>query len=273
MRGRFRVRAAGPEDAEALAELYAGTALTGAPGDAAEAARMLQTGSVFLLAEDEHGIAGAVRWWDEDGVAWFDLLRSLEPWAGAELVQAVGRAAQDRGLRLARARIPDAEGLRAYFARLGYLPAGRVVDEQGRPLLVVERRLPLLTVREQRREDAEAIGALLGIDPWPFAQGRRPGWFVAADGERVVGAIGVTDAGGGVARVSEPAVAPGYGGRGLEVWLVERARQWAESNGFHTCELPLTPLTRGLRRELEDRLWWLEGERFTRRVSVPTPEA
>ncbi len=270
--GRFRIRAAGPEDAEALAELYAGAGLATAPSDATEAARLLQTGATFLLAEDEHGIAGAVRWREEEGVAWFDLLRSLEPWAGAELVQAVGRAAQDRGLRLARARVPEREGVRAYFARLGYLPAARERAEDGAPLLVVERRLPLLTVREQRREDAEAIGGLLGIDPWPFAQGRRPGWFVAADGERVVGAIGVTDAGGGVAHVGEPVVLPAYRGRGLEVWLVERARQWAETNGFHTCELPATPLTRGLRRELEDRLWWLEGECFRWRAPAGRAE-
>lgn len=262
MSGRLRVREADAEDAEALAELYAGSGLPGAPGDAPEAARMLQTGAAFLLAEDDAGIAGAVRWREEEGVAWFDLLRSLEPPAGAELVRAVGRRAQDRGLRLARCRAPDTPGMAAYFARLGYLPVGRERAEDGGALLVLERRLPLLTVREQRRGDAAAIARLTGADPWPFAQGARPGWFVAADGERVVGVIGVRDAGAGVAELAEPVVEAGYEGRGLEVWMAERAREWAQTNGFHTCVLPATPRMRALRRALEDRLWQLEGGRF-----------
>lgn len=261
MRGRFRVRAAGGEDAAALAELYAGSGLEGAPRDAGEAARLLQTGSAFLLAEDDAGIAGAVRWREEDGVAWFDLLRSLEPWAGAELVRAVGRLAQDRGLRLARCRAKADPGLETYFARLGYLPVARERGDGGEEV-VLERRLPLLTVREQRKGDAAAIAALTGADSWPFAQGARPGWFVAADGEQVVGVANLADAGGGLARLSPPVLAPGYEGRGLELWMVERAREWAATHGFHTCELEATPVLWQHRRELEDRGWHLEGGRF-----------
>ncbi|WBL36956.1 hypothetical protein O0235_05170 [Tepidiforma flava] len=266
MMERFRIRPAGAEDAEALAELYAGSGLAGAPGDAGEAARLLQTGAAFLLAEDDAGIAGAVRWREEEGVAWFDLLRSLEPWAGAELVRAVGRAAQDRGLRTARCAAPDTAAMAAYFARLGYLPVGHTRDEAGQRLAVFERRLPLLTVREQRRADAAAIGRLTGTDPWVFDQGARPGWFVAADGERVVGVISAADAGGGLARLSEPVLEPAYEGRGLEVWMVERAREWAETNGFHTCELAAGPRTLPHRRALEDRLWQLEDRVFRRVV-------
>ncbi len=264
MTGRFTIREAGAEDAAALAELYAGSGLAGAPGDAAEAARLLQTGSAFLLAEDAAGIAGAVRWREEEGVAWFDLLRSLEPWAGAELVRAVGRAAQDRGLRLARCMAPDTPGMAAYFGRLGYLPIGRAWGEAGQPLAMLERRLPLLTVREQRRSDAAAIGQLTGADPWVFAQSARPGWFVAADGERVVGVVGVADAGGGVARISGPVLEPAYGGRGLEVWMAERAREWAETHGFRSCELEAGPVMGRHRKALEERLWVLDGEVFRR---------
>lgn len=260
--GRFRVRAAGGEDAGALAELYAGSGLAGAPQDAGEAARLLQTGWAFLLAEDDGSIAGAVRWREEDGVAWFDLLRSLEPWAGAELVRAVGRLAQDRGLRLARCRAKAARGIEWYFGRLGFLPVARERVGEGEVEVVLERRLPLLTVREQRRGDAEAIALLTGADAWFFAQGARPGWFVAADGERVVGVVSVADAGGGVARLSVPVLAPGYGERGLELWMVERARGWAERHGFHSCELPATRELERLRRELEDRRWELDGSRF-----------
>lgn len=260
--GRFRVRAAGGEDAEALAELYAGSGLEEAPRDAGEAARLLQTGSAFLLAEDDGGIAGAVRWREEDGVAWFDLLRSLEPWAGAELVRAVGRLAQDRGLRLARCRAKAARGIEWYFGRLGFLPVARERVSGGEVEVVLERRLPLLTVREQRRGDAEAIALLTGADAWFFAQGARPGWFVAADGERVVGVVSVSDVGGGLARLSAPVLAPGYEGRGLELWMVERAREWAERHGFHSCELPATRELERLRRELEDRRWELDGSRF-----------
>jgi GNAT superfamily N-acetyltransferase len=267
--GRFRVREAGAEDAPALAELYEGSGLEGAPADEGEAARMLQTGHAFLVAEDGAGVAGAVRWREEEGIAWFDLLRSLEPWAGADLVRAVGRRAQDHGLRLARCRAPGTRRLAGYFARLGFLPIGREAGAGGEPVLLLERRLPLLTVREQRREDAPAIGRLTGADPWPFEQGARPGWFVAADGERVVGVTGVTDARGGLATISEPVVDADYAGRGLETWLVERARQYAETHGFHTCELAATPRTLALRRALEDRLWHLDGARFVRVMRRP----
>jgi hypothetical protein len=50
---------------------------------------------------------------------------------------------------------------------------------------------------------------------------------------------------------------------------VERARQYAETHGFHTCELAATPRTLALRRALEDRLWHLDGARFVRVMRRP----
>ncbi|WP_322795210.1 GNAT family N-acetyltransferase [Tepidiforma sp.] len=259
-------RAATADDAPALAALYALHPLPGAPRDAAEAATMVQTGQAFLVAEDADGIAGAVRWRDEEGVGWFDLLVSLEPWAGRELVRAVERRAQDRGLRLLRCRAPEGSGLAGYFGRMGYLPVGRDRAE-GEVLLVLERRLPLLTVREQRREDADAIAALTGEDPWPFAQGARPGWFVLADGEKAAGVVAAKVGRSGTGEIRPPVVAPGYRGRGLEGWMLERACTWAATHGAVRCAVAATPELLALRRELEDRRWFLEGDRFVREVT------
>jgi GNAT superfamily N-acetyltransferase len=182
-------------------------------------------------------------------------------------VVAVERLAQDRGLRLVRTRIPEVGILEDYFRRRGYVGISREggAEGEGGARLMVEKRLPLLTVREQRRGDAGAIAALTGEDPWPFEQMARPGWFVAADGERVVGAIGVRDGGAGVARLTAPVVAEGYAGRGLEPWMVDRAAYYAETNGYHTGELPVTAATRGLERALEDRRWFPEGDLYVRR--------
>ena len=67
---------------------------------------------------------------------------------------------------------------RGGFARWGYLPISRETGEwadREQVLLTLEKRLALLTVREQRREDATAIGELTGQDAWVFEQGARPG--------------------------------------------------------------------------------------------------
>lgn len=232
---------------------------------------LAQTGHRILVATHNDEPVGFVRWWDEEGVAWFDLLASVRPGAGRELVRAVGRAAQDAGLRLARTVIPEETIFEEYFGRLGYFPIARQPLPGGSPGLVVERRLPLLTVREQRRSDAAAIGDLTGEDPWIFEQGTRPGWFVASDGDRVVGVIAARDAGGGVANLRPPVLLSEYEGRGLELWMIERAGLYAETNGFHTARVPATDELDALRRDLEDSRWFREetadGPAYVRRFT------
>lgn len=264
---RFHARPATPDDAEAAAALYRDRAagLPGAPLSGGEFERLIQTGNAFLVAERGGGIAGAARYWEDDGIGWLDLLVSGQAGAGPELLRAVERRSQDRGLRLVRMRVLEASRLPDVFARFGYLPISREREPDGAVMLVLEKRLALLTVREQRREDAAAIGELTGEDPWVFEQGTRPGWFVAADGDRVVGVIGVRDAKGGLARLSDLAIRPEYGGRNLDVWMIERAATWAETHGYHSAELADTEGLRPLRRALEDRRWHIEGEVYVKR--------
>ena len=268
MERRFSVRAADGDDAGGAAHLYGQSGLAIAPTTASQFDLMTQTGHAFLVAEDEHGIAGVVRYHDDDGITWFDLLVSGEPGAGRDLVAAVCRGAQDRGIRLVRAVVDDQYPLPEYFGRLGFLPIGRG-ERDGQPTVTLERRLPLLTVREQRRSDADAIGQLMGEDPWVFEQGARPGWFVAADGDTVVGAISVSDAGGGLARLSDPVLLDAYLGRGLDAWMVERASVYAETNGYHSAELPAGLRTNAIRKALEDRFWHFDGERYLRIYRTP----
>ncbi len=222
--------------------------------DAAGVELLTQTGHALLVAERDGEVCGVVRMRDEDGIAWFDLLASNVAGAGRALVRAVEIRAQDSGLRLVRLKAPERRRLQERFMRWGYLPIARDGET-----LVMEKRLPLLTVREQRRDDAEAIGQLAAIDPWPLAQEARPGWFVLADGERVVGVVWVRDAAAGVASISEPALADEYRGRSLELWMIERATVYAETRGFHTAELPASPQLDVRRRDLEDRRWFPEG--------------
>ena len=267
---RFTFRPATSEDAPAAAALYGGSGLARAPRSAAEFELMTQVGHAFLVAETGGRLAGVVRFHDDEGITWFDLLAAVVPGAGRALIGAVVRGAQDRGIRLARSRVPGRWPLPEYFARQGFLPIGREADsDSSEPLLVVERRLPLLTVREQRRADAAAIGELTGEDPWVFEQGARPGWFVAADGDRVVGVSACRDAGGGLAAISEPVLRDDYRGRTLEVWMIERAALYAETNGYHTAELPAVPSLDHLRKELEDRSWYRDGDRYIRTFREP----
>ncbi len=265
----FTIRLATSEDAAMASGLYANSGLEEAPAAPGEFERMTQTGHAFLLAEDHHGIAGAVRFHDDEGITWFDLLVSAEPGAGRQLVLAVCRGAQDRGIRLVRAVAEDQFPLPDYFSRLGFLPVGRGATPAGTATVTLERRLPLLTVREQRRADAQAIGELTGEDPWVFEQGARPGWFVAADGDRVVGVLSVSDAGGGFARISSPILRPEYLGRGLDAWMVERASVYAETNGYHTAELPAVPETDTIRKALEDRFWTRQPDHYLRAFRKP----
>ncbi len=269
------VRSATPDDAEAVAALLA-RAFSGKGDVYPEAAAatstegfglLLQTGHAFRLAEVGERLAGAVRHHDEEGITYFDLLASEVPGAGRELARAVDRLAQDSGIRLVRTRIPEVGRLADVFARWGYLPiARRPAKNGGGPMwLELEKRVPLLTVRDQRRTDAEAIGALAGIDPWTFTQGVRPGWFVLADGDIVAGVISVRDGSSGMAEISAPSMAAGYVGRGLDVWMLERAATYAETNGFHSATTPATESFVAQKRALEDRRWFREGDVFMRR--------
>jgi ribosomal protein S18 acetylase RimI-like enzyme len=268
----FSFRLATTDDARAAATAYEGSGLPGAPASPAEFERLTQTGHAFLVAEAEGRVFGAIRVREDEGIAWFDLLVSRRPWAGAQLVRAVERRAQDRGIRLVRAVCPDGGILPDYFARLGYLPIGRHRSAAGQAELLLERRLPLLTVREQRRSDAQAIASLTGEDPWVFEQGARPGWFVVSDGDRVVGAIQVRDGGSGLARMTVPALLPGYRGRQLELWMLERAATYAETNGYHTAEVEAVADLDPLKREMEDRRWFREGGIWRRVFFTPRVE-
>ncbi len=271
---RFLTRAAQPEDAAAasalLARAFAGREhlLPGGGIDEAGFQRLIQTGSEVLVAELGGVVCGTVRRWHDDGIAWFDLLASARPGAARALVTAVEKWAQDQGFRLARTRLPEDGVLPDLFARWGYVGYSRErIQSEGRTvsLLGMEKRLPLLTVREQRRADAPALGEITGRDPWFFEQEARPGWFVASDGERVVGAIWVRDAGAGQAEVAEPVLSDEYRGRNLELWMIDRASQYAETRGFHTATLPATDATNRLGRDLEDRYWHREGGVYVRR--------
>lgn len=217
---------------------------------------LLQTGSDVLIAAVAERVCGVVRRWDEDGIGWFDLLASALPGAGRALARVVEMTAQDRGFRLVRLHCPEGPGA-DLFLRWGYVPIGRSTGD-GPTVITMEKRLPLLTVREQRRSDAAAISAITGEDPWPYEQGARPGCFVLADGERVVGTVNVRDRGSGVAELTEPQVIDAYLGRGLELWMIDRATTYAETRAFHTATLATTPLLHRLKRDLEDRRWFPE---------------
>lgn len=268
----YTFRLATGDDGPTVAALYRDAGIPGAPTASGDFERLVQTGNSFLVAEAEGRIDGAVRSWDEEGIGWFEHLVSARPWAGAQLVRAVERGCQDRGIRLLRCRCPDVGIFGDYFGWLGHLPIGRGTDAAGEPELLLERRLPLLTVREQRRADAAAIGKVAGLDPWVFEQGALPGWFVAADGERVVGVVSCADAGHGLAQISPPRLVAGYGGRNLELWMIDRATDYAETNGFHTAEMGAAPGLQGVSKGLEDRYWVREGELWRRVFFTPRAE-
>ncbi len=277
------MRAAAIEDAGAIAALL--TAAFPEPEDPPEVRAataesvgiLLQTGHDILVAMDGGVVCGAARRRDSDGIAWFDLLASRCPGAGRALVRALETSAQDRGIRLIRIECPDAYPLPDLFARWGYLPVGRARGAPGElGSLTLEKRLPLLTVREQRRTDAAAIAAITGEDPWPYEQGHRPGCFVLADGDRVTGVITVRDDRLGTAEIAEPAIFEPYRGRGLELWMIDRATIYAETRGFHTATLPATPLTNAFRRDLEDRRWFpaegVAGAPYSRQLEARAEE-
>lgn len=273
------------EDAPAAAHLLA-SAFSGFeddyPGAAEALARgpelLAQTGARLLIAAGpaDH-VVGIVRWSHEEGIGSFDLLCAASPGGGRLLVRAVERAAQDAGIRLLRCQVPASHTLLAdYLSRLGYHTISRTGGPA--PLLTLERRLPLLTVREQRRSDAEDIAALTGQDPWPFEQGHRAGWFVLADGERVAGAITLRTSPDGRATLTPPWLRDEYRGRGLEIWMAERALTYAATNGMLAVTLAVTPDLEPYERDFEDRRWFRHGDTFTRdlddaEIELPDPLA
>jgi ribosomal protein S18 acetylase RimI-like enzyme len=272
--GRFEIRQADQDDAAAIARLLGSIEPSAAPRDvprsAADVERMLQTGHLFLVAEREGMVCGVVRKSEDEGVAWFDLLASAVPGAARALVRSVEMAAQERGLRLARSRVPDGR-LVDYVGWLGYFPVSREAVD-GVPILVMERRLPLLTVRDQRREDAEFIAEMTGLDSYAFELGARPGWLIAADGDRAVGVVWVSDAGGGEGEIATPVLLASHRGRGLELWMLERAVFHAEHAGYHTARVQTDEWLAPLTRELEERGWHRDGATFVRRLAAPPPE-
>ena len=77
-----------------------------------------------------------------------------------------------------------------------------------------------------------------------------------------------------ILRISAPLLDERYLGRGLDAWMVERASVYAETNGYHTAELPAEPRINAIRKALEDRFWVLDGERYLRVYRTPpSPEA
>ena len=258
LRRDFAIRPVGADEADAGETFYtaAGVRLLGPLGV------LLQTGNAFLAAYDPAGgLRGIVRYWDEDGTGWLDLLVSTSPGAGRALVRGVERRAQDHGIRFVRLAVPDDSPLPPVVQRWGYRPVGHREDApSGTPvrMLIHEKRLALLTVREQRRADAAAIGELTGDDPWVYEQGTRPGVFVASDGDTVIGFVSVRDGDGGLALITDPKLLETYRGRGLELWMIERSATYAETNGYHTAHVVATPVLDGYGRDLEDRLWHRE---------------
>lgn len=270
---QFFVRPATPDDAETATSVLraafkrvANTFPDSATITVADFNVLMQTGRAFLVAvtgeEPHETVVGVVRHWDEEGIAGFDMLAAGDIGAGRALVGAIERRAQDAGIRLVRTEVPQASRLDNYFGMRGYMPIAQLTLDVGGeniPFLRLERRLPLLTVREQRREDAKLIGELTGEDPWMFEMNPRPGAFVAADGDDVVGFVQSKDEGGGVSLITQPVLFAEYEGRGLEVWMVERAATHAETNGAHTVELAATSAMDAVGRTLEDRGWARDG--------------
>src|SRR5690606_12994750 len=70
------IRLATTDDADEAAHLYAQADLPNAPTTPGAFELMTQVGHAFLVAEDEHGLAGVVRFHDDEGITWFDLLVS-----------------------------------------------------------------------------------------------------------------------------------------------------------------------------------------------------
>ncbi|HJP40634.1 MAG TPA: hypothetical protein QGF35_02885, partial [Dehalococcoidia bacterium] len=222
------------------------------PASAGDIAGWLQTGTTIFLATRDGTTVGMARHTSTEGIDWFDLLSSVEPGAGAALVRFFVRFAQDRGVRLVRTKAPDDPRFEDYFGFSGFRPVGTETAAAGDEFLILERRVPLLTVREMRRDDAEELAAATGGEPWDFQHSLRPGWFVLSDGDSYAGYVRVRETGRGIGRIAPPDMLPAYRKRGLELWMVERAVYYGETTGFHTLHLEVSEATESLSRELED---------------------
>ena len=127
------VRPFQPDDAASVDDLWR-SAFEGFEDDFPESAGVISLGAArvasmgwrVLVASDRSGASclGAVRCWDDEGVAWLDMLTSARPFAGRDLVHEVQRWAQERGFRLLRLEIPAGLGLAAYFQWLGFVEVG-----------------------------------------------------------------------------------------------------------------------------------------------------
>lgn len=265
----FIVRPATPDDAEEAAavlrrafasepDAYPAAATMTAP----EFALLLQTGHAFLVAERDGHVAAVVRYRDDDGISWFDMLASVVAGGGRALARAVETGAQDRGIRLVRVKVAAGSRAEAFFSFRGYFAIGEAEEDAGgRPVRfrTLERRLPLLTVREQRREDAPIIARITGEDSYQFELGTRPGWFVLADGDRAAGVVAVRDLGEARARIALWPLPDRYRERGLEAFMVERAATHAETHGYAVAEVDAAGLPRAVARRLEDAGWYRDG--------------
>lgn len=220
----------------------------------------LQTGHACLVAVDGETVVGAVEWWIAEDIASFELLCSVRAGAGRSLVTAVEILAQDEGARLSRCEAPAGDILEDYFSWLGYLPVASETRD-GTEWLTFERRLPLLTIREQRRSDAQDIAAMTGRDAYPFEMSPRRGCFVASDGEQFVGVAWLTGE-GSEGRVEGPWLLPAYEGRGLEQWFLRRLAYHARHGGYHTVRVGATDALVAIGRELEDLRYFRSGEDF-----------
>ena len=265
-RSGFVIRRAEPGDVAECAAVLA-ACYTLPPATATDLAGWMQTGTTLFVALREDRVCAMVRHWSDEGIDWFDLLASTWPWGGVALIRHLGHFAQDRGIRLVRTVAPDEPAFEGYFGYSGFRPVGRRTGPDGEALLVFERRVPLMTVREIRRSDADDLARLTGGDPWDFQYTLRPGWFVLSDGDRFAGYVRVREAGRGVGEISPPVVLEGYEGRRLELWMIERAAYYAETNAYHTLTLALTPSLQALRLDLEAAGWVREGEGMFRRLA------
>ncbi len=267
--GGFNVRTARPEDDAAVAGVI--TRAFDEHRDLYDVSRWMpvetvrthfQTGSLFFLAERSDRPAGACRAWERDGIYWISALASLQPGAGRALTEAVERAAQDSGIRLVRFEGPEELGLDALFERWGY----RVVSRERRPAgvdgmlrewtaLTFEKRVRLLTCRPGRHGDEAALAGL-GIDAAPASI------TVAVDGDEIVGAVRIQRRNSMEAELSDCRLAPGYEGRGLDLFLATVAARSAAIDGMlrlyvHRSGWPGTLVSRG---------WQEEGDWYVREL-------
>lgn len=252
-----------PDEAAECAALLDGR-FPGETSTSAEIAGWMQTGWEVFGARAEGVLAAVARHWSEEGIDHFDHLASARPWAGLALVRFLARHAQDRGIRLVRTEAPDEPVFEDYLGYSGYRPVGRREAADGSALLVFERRVPLLTVREMRRSDADDLARLTGSHPWDFEQRIRPGWFVLADGDSFAGFISVKETTPGLGMVANPVLLEGYSGRRLELWMVERVAHYAETHGIHSLELATDGAIESLARDFEDAGWARSGDVWSR---------